>query len=295
MPTDQMPAHAEKRKRGRKPPPHMRLDTGVWTKACSRCERMLAITSYQAKAKGFLGAYSVCKQCDYTARAERARPGVEARSNARHERYHGPGACDQAKARIRERARVRRAEARLAALDAMTPESRAVSLSRSRATVLLPDGRRKVVASIPEAWCANCDVIFRPKRKDRTTFCSRMCAILKQGEARIAKGLPKSTDARPSSGNHRRRAKHFGCHYENFSPLSIFERDGWTCQVCGIPTPRSSRGLIRDDAPTLDHVVPLALRGPHTPSNTRCLCLPCNLRRARRPLPSPPCPDHRRG
>ena len=244
---------------------------------------LLPLSAYQAKAKGFLGTYSMCKPCDYAAKRERLRPAVEARAAARQERHHGPGAHERKKTIIRERVRAKKAAVRSAALEAMSPEDRAASLARARPTFVMPDGRRRVMPVIPESWCANCAAIFRPRRKDRTLFCSRVCALLKQGEGRRAKGLPKLKASPHSNGGHRRRARRFGCLYEAFSPIDIFNRDGWTCQECGKPTPRSSRGLILDDAPTLDHYVPLALRGPHTPANTRCLCLPCNLKKGAQP------------
>lgn len=62
----------------------------------------------------------------------------------------------------------------------------------------------------------------------------------------------------------------------NFKPVDVLERDGWVCQLCGIGTPRELRGTTAQNAPELDHVIPLSAGGEHSPENTRCLCLKCN-------------------
>jgi 5-methylcytosine-specific restriction endonuclease McrA len=80
-----------------------------------------------------------------------------------------------------------------------------------------------------------------------------------------------------SDSTHRRRAKKFGCSYEPVSKRKVFERDGWKCQICGISTPEAKRGTIDDDAPELDHIIPLAKRGDHSYRNTQCACRRCNL------------------
>jgi 5-methylcytosine-specific restriction endonuclease McrA len=76
----------------------------------------------------------------------------------------------------------------------------------------------------------------------------------------------------------RRRARLAAVAREPYEPSAIFERDGWSCWLCG-------RGLDPDApinqpaAPTVDHVVPLAAGGPDTPANLRAACRSCNSRR----------------
>lgn len=74
----------------------------------------------------------------------------------------------------------------------------------------------------------------------------------------------------------RRKARQRGVAAETFDPLLIFARDKWRCQLCGCKTPRQKRGTYDGDAPELDHIVPLALGGPHTQANTQCACRTCN-------------------
>jgi 5-methylcytosine-specific restriction endonuclease McrA/endogenous inhibitor of DNA gyrase (YacG/DUF329 family) len=63
---------------------------------------------------------------------------------------------------------------------------------------------------------------------------------------------------------------------EKFDPLEILSRDGWRCHICGISTPKRLRGTYHDQAPELDHIVPLSLGGRHTRINTACACRKCN-------------------
>ena len=61
--------------------------------------------------------------------------------------------------------------------------------------------------------------------------------------------------------------------------LAVYERDGWTCQLCGDST---SREHVSGDpfSPTLDHVIPRSLGGGDDESNLRLTHAICNsLRR----------------
>ena len=74
-----------------------------------------------------------------------------------------------------------------------------------------------------------------------------------------------------------------GC--EKFDPFEIFERDGWSCYLCGRATPKSARGLHFPWSPELDHVFPLSKGGKHTRKNTRCACRKCNHEKSDAILP----------
>jgi 5-methylcytosine-specific restriction endonuclease McrA len=71
---------------------------------------------------------------------------------------------------------------------------------------------------------------------------------------------------------------------ERFDPLEILARDGWRCHLCGISTPKRLRGSYHDQAPELDHIVPLSLGGQHTRLNTACACRRCNGAKGARPM-----------
>lgn len=60
------------------------------------------------------------------------------------------------------------------------------------------------------------------------------------------------------------------------SPDFILERDKYRCYICGIKTPKKLRGTYEDNAPEVDHIVPLSKGGLHVESNLRCSCRKCN-------------------
>lgn len=82
----------------------------------------------------------------------------------------------------------------------------------------------------------------------------------------------------------KRKAAERGVHAERVDPIRVFERDRWRCHLCGCRTPKAKRGTCDDDAPELDHLIPLSKGGPHTYANTACACRRCNREKADRPL-----------
>lgn len=70
---------------------------------------------------------------------------------------------------------------------------------------------------------------------------------------------------------------------ETVDPFDVFDRDGWRCKMCGVRTPRSKRGTYDDNAPELDHIMPVSRGGEHSHRNTQCLCRACNLAKSDKP------------
>ena len=62
-------------------------------------------------------------------------------------------------------------------------------------------------------------------------------------------------------------------------PIFIFNRDGWRCHLCGGLTKQHLRGTTKAKAPELDHIIPLANGGDHTPANLACSCRHCNIKK----------------
>lgn len=58
----------------------------------------------------------------------------------------------------------------------------------------------------------------------------------------------------------------------------VFERDDWTCRLCGEPVDKRAR-VPHHHAATIDHIVPLAKGGQHTYSNVQCAHFICNTRK----------------
>lgn len=108
--------------------------------------------------------------------------------------------------------------------------------------------------------CSFCKVNFSPVVGDRKRlFCSVECR-----------------NREISGTTARRRTRKYGGKYEGFSKWAIFERDGWTCKICGVEAPKSLSGLWLPNSPELDHIIPLAKGGDHIKSNVQCACASCN-------------------
>ena len=106
-----------------------------------------------------------------------------------------------------------------------------------------------------------------------TSFCplygsshARLCAPCSTERERENRRAAKSA----------RRARVLGALVDRVDPFAVFERDGWSCRICGVDTPRSKRGTYEPDAPELDHIKPLSKGGEHSYANTQCACRRCN-------------------
>ena len=117
--------------------------------------------------------------------------------------------------------------------------------------------------------CVVCGTnIMRPHKADRRPTCSPTCRHALSGQA--------CTGERARPDHIRDRAKAAGATtLESFPPTDIFERDGWTCYLCGHPVNRTPNCYDPESA-TIDHVTPLSRGGQHTRDNTRCAHLKCN-------------------
>jgi hypothetical protein len=172
--------------------------------------------------------------------------------------------------------------------------------------VVVPDRERFSKVYFPS--CKKCRRLFCAG-KSTTRYCSPQCAALPK-RPRVTKGcagcgtIIVGTEARTwcddcaherskektrqynkqrrQSGlgdrlrHHRHRARHHGVAYEPINPILVFERDRWTCMVCGVHTPKRLRGTYEDNAPELDHRIPMAMGGSHTWENVQCCCRACN-------------------
>jgi len=136
---------------------------------------------------------------------------------------------------------------------------------------------RRIRPPDPSSWrvnqslrrCKECASEFVPPFTGggRTDFCSDQC------RSKRNKAVKRKT-GRVSNG--RRRARERGCNAERFDPFEVFERDNWRCQLCGCDTPRKLRGTYDDNAPELDHIIPLSRGGHHSRANAQCVCRVCN-------------------
>lgn len=115
--------------------------------------------------------------------------------------------------------------------------------------------------------CEVCAEVFVVPGQHRAT-CSVECA---EGKLRADRQMAKD----------RRRALKKAAFVENVRRNDIFERDGWKCQLCGDPL---NRAVVapHPDAPTIDHIIPLAQGGTHEPRNVQAAHFLCNSRKGDR-------------
>lgn len=76
----------------------------------------------------------------------------------------------------------------------------------------------------------------------------------------------------------RRRARLAEVESAPYRPSQIFERDGWTCQICVEPIDRDVR-FPNSMCASIDHIIPLSAGGPDVPDNLQATHLVCNIRK----------------
>ena len=119
---------------------------------------------------------------------------------------------------------------------------------------------RKVALAIA---CRACAALFSPMYGHTRL---RVCTACTAHRRRIQKRVHRLA----------RKVMERAATVERVDPLKVFDRDGWQCRLCGIPTPSEKRGTCTPDAPELDHIIPLAKGGEHSYRNTQCACRRCN-------------------
>lgn len=110
--------------------------------------------------------------------------------------------------------------------------------------------------------CFECGTVFIPTYGDkRRNYCSDIC--LHKSMKRIRR--------------QKERARLRLARVETVIAAKVFSRDGWRCQLCGKKLNQKHKGSYRDDAPELDHIIPLSKGGEHSYTNTQCACRKCNI------------------
>lgn len=129
--------------------------------------------------------------------------------------------------------------------------------------------RMKALLKTSDRLCKTCGGAFKPAN-GRVKYCSHAC--VRRSPSRRAEKQQRKAMKRGANGG------------EAFLDIEVLERDKWTCQLCGIKTPKSKRGTYAPNAPELDHIVPISKGGLHTRINTQCACRQCNSLKADKPL-----------
>lgn len=119
--------------------------------------------------------------------------------------------------------------------------------------------------------CSWCGQPFLARRRSMR-FCSSHCCVRADHKTNRVTYVARAKE---------RRARLIGASVEKFSHIEVFERDGWSCYLCGGLTDRLAKWPDLH-TPSLDHVVPLSRGGEHSMQNTRCAHLGCNLSKGAR-------------
>jgi hypothetical protein len=114
--------------------------------------------------------------------------------------------------------------------------------------------------------CKQCNKSFESAYPAQL-HCSEACANVTEKERRKDQAVRRDMRLRGKSPSGERvyRSK-------------IFERDGWTCQLCKKRVDQNSKypDLM---SPTIDHIIPIANGGLHHPNNVQLAHFLCNSRR----------------
>lgn len=103
--------------------------------------------------------------------------------------------------------------------------------------------------------CKECGKRVVPAAGDGAwAYCSDTCKRRAQVRSAHAHGR-----------NHRQRARHHGVPYTYFPVARIYERDGWSCGICGGLIDRTAKAP-HPHSRSLDHIVPL-YAGPGSPGH----------------------------
>lgn len=151
------------------------------------------------------------------------------------------------------------------------------------------------VRELRGSYCAACEPVIqarylaanpRPLDTDHWLAECDVCGSLFQANARRKYACSAECTRRRNNRENwrhvqRRRAALRSAEAEMFSPREIYARDKWICGICGDLIDRTRRAP--DPAsPSIDHIVPLVLGGPHTRANTQAAHLGCNSRKGGR-------------
>lgn len=125
------------------------------------------------------------------------------------------------------------------------------------------------------ACCGEPFVAVSQTKYGWTRSCSKRCATLLRGGSLSPEEQERRRRERWQQKNRRRRAILQEVASEPYSLSEIAERDGFSCQLCDGPVDMAMRHPD-PKSPSVDHIVPIAARGPDTRGNVQLAHLGCN-------------------
>lgn len=130
--------------------------------------------------------------------------------------------------------------------------------------------------------CPYCKTVFATQASNLRPYCSNISCKRDHANAAQLREYHSNPDRKATvlAQAHRRRASMFNQWIEDVDPRIVYERDQWTCHLCGQAVDRS--GKRGPWMPSLDHVTPISLGGLHSYANTACSHYRCNLSKGNR-------------
>lgn len=126
--------------------------------------------------------------------------------------------------------------------------------------------------------CHECGQPYVTVGRARARFCSARCG--ERSQRRMAKKQRRSHKRRARAKTKAIQLARRGIVVDIMPYLDerIFERDHWDCMLCGGALKRDAK-VPHPKAPTIDHIVPLALGGDDTAANVQAAHFSCNSRK----------------
>lgn len=122
---------------------------------------------------------------------------------------------------------------------------------------------RRRSGAVATRACKRCDATVSYTVATRPPdYCDACRTIVRADQSRATRQL--------------RRARQRGADSERVVARRIYERDHWSCGICGMRVNRRLR-YPHPRSVSLDHIVPLARGGGHRPDNVQCSHLDCNM------------------
>lgn len=139
-----------------------------------------------------------------------------------------------------------------------------------------------------DATCADCGQQYRRHPRDTKSFQCRPCRDAAKADwkkrwaetyadkaHRSKRKWHAANRDKVKAYKHRRRVLARDAEADEFVAQDIFERDNWTCQLCGKHLDPAVE-YPSNESPSIDHIVPVSLGGTHTLANVQAACMGCN-------------------
>lgn len=204
------------------------------------------------------------------------------RDQAERDTYHRRKDADRERRRRYERARSEERRVYLAAWRAANPDYTRTWRRNNRERVAAAEAawrtanaeryrqiRRRWAAANPDPQSSDRAAAWRRAHPERMKLARRRWSKANPEQVRVNRQRRRDRMRTPQGA---------GLMERGLNRTVVFERDEWTCQLCGAFIDRNLRGPD-PMSPSIDHVIPLVRGGDHVYSNMQASHLLCNMRK----------------